>query len=75
MTTWIVSSLIVLTAAVVLAVVLWPRKTGAGNGGHAALEQAEKQQRQVQPLVRDLRARRAQNNFAPLIERALRGGS
>lgn len=73
-TTWLISSLIALTAAVVLAAALWPRGTGAANGGHAALEQAQKQQRQVQPLARDLRARRAENNFAPLIEQALKGG-
>lgn len=72
--TWLISSLIVLTAAVVLAVVLWPHQNGPATGGRAELERAKRQQEKVQPLIRDLRVRRERNNFAPLIKNALRPG-
>lgn len=72
--TWLISSFIVLTAAVVLAVVLWRSNRPNGpTGGEAALRRAEAQRPEIERLVHDLRARRAANNFAPMIQRAMRG--
>lgn len=70
--TSLVVLVLVLAAALVLAVTMWRAgRRAPSDGGQAALEQAERQREQLQPLIRDLRRRRAENNFTPLIKNAL----
>jgi len=71
--TWIAVTLVLLAAAVLAY--WWVRIRPDGvSVAREALERSERERPEVDRLVHDLRARRARNNFAPLIEQALRRG-